>query len=175
MEGIMKDKNIIIENIKNVKPEEFEPFGQIVGLYNEPPLEDFVHLKYYKENIVLGPSKEKIEEVTLGLLHCKKRVAGEPIVKLERHPKFSETFIPLHGAEVVFIMAPTDNSKKEPDVNKIRAFLLDGTLGVYLHKGTWHWPPLPIREFANIVLISKGELFSGTHFANIGFNVYPVF
>ena len=171
----MKDRNIIIENIRNVDPKNFKPYGQIVGLYNEPPLEDFVHLKYYKENIVLGPSKEGTEEVTLGLLHCKKRVAGEPIVKLERHPKFSETFIPLNGGEVVFIMAPADNSRKEPDVTKIRAFLLDGSLGVYLNKGTWHWPPLPIRDFANIVLISKGELFSGTDFSDIGFDVYSVF
>lgn len=171
----MKDEYIKIERLSDVTPEEFKPYGQIVGLYNKPPLEDLPHLKYYKENIKLGPSKEDTEEVTLGLLHCKKRKPGEPIVKLERHPLFSETFIPLHGGEVVFVMAPTNNSKKEPDVSKIRIFLLDGKLGVYLHKGTWHWPPLPIRDYANIPLISKGKLFSQTDFAEIGFNVYPLF
>lgn len=159
----------------DIDPKEFEPYGQIVGLYNDPPMEDFDHLKYYKDNIKLGPSREKTEEVTLGLLHCKKRTPAKPIVKLERHPLFSETFIPLHGGEVVFVLAPTDNSKAEPDIDRLRIFLLDGRLGVYLAKGTWHWPPIPVRDFANLVLISKGELFTQTDMVDIGYNVYPVF
>jgi len=171
----MESKYLKIEPIGDVSQSEFEPYGQIVGLYNEPPMEDFEHLKYYKDNIMLGTSKEGSEEVTLGLLHCKKRKNGEPITKLERHPLFTETFIPLHGGEVVFVMAPSDNSKEMPDIDKIRIFLLDGKLGVSLNKGTWHWPPMPIREHANISLLSKGKLFSGTDIVDIGIKVYPVF
>jgi len=44
-----------------------------------------------------------------------------------------------------------------------------------LAKGTWHWPPIPVRDFANLVLISKGELFTQTDMVDIGYNVYPVF
>ena len=88
---------------------------------------------------------------------------------------FDLEMIPFGGGEVVFIMAPGDNSKDKPDTDKLRAFLLDGRLGVSLNKGTWHWPPLAIREFANIFLLLKGEVpYKKTDYANIGFNVYAV-
>jgi len=171
----MENRYIKIEHLYNVSKEDFAPYGQIVGLCNEPPLEDLENLKYYKENINLGPSEKNVEEVTCGLLICKERKPGEPIVKFERHVLFTETFIPLNGGEVVFVLAPADNSKDKPNIEKIRIFLLDGSLGVSLHKGTWHWPPMPIRKSANFMLLSKGKLSSDTDFAYIGFNVYPVF
>ncbi len=171
----MESKYLKIEPISDISQSEFEPFGQIVGLYNEPPMEDFENLKFYRDNIIMGASKEGTEEVTLGLLHCKKRKNGEPIVKMERHPLFTETFIPLFGGEVIFVMAPSDESKNAPDKDRVRVFLLDGKLGVSLNKGTWHWPPMAIREYGNLVLVSKGKLFSGTDIADIGVNIYPVF
>jgi len=171
----MENKYIKIEYFNDIKPQDFEPYGQIVGLYNEPPLEDLPNLKYYKDNIKLGPFIKDVDEVTLGLLHCKKRKAGEPIVKMEIHPSFTETFIPLHGGEVIFAMAPADDSKEEPDINKLRIFLLDGKLGVSLHRGTWHFPPLPIRDHADMVLIAKGNLSGQSELVDIGYNIFPVF
>jgi len=167
----MEDRYVNVVNIKDVSPQEFKPFGQILGLYNEPPLEDFPHLKYYKDNIDLGPGGE---DVTMGLLYSKKKKPGDPIIKMERHKLFTETFIPLYGGEVVFVMAPADNSKDRPDTDRIEAFLLDGRLGISLHKGTWHWPPFPIRDFANIALFQKGDFSGKTDLEDIGFKVFPV-
>lgn len=171
----MEKKYIKIEHLYNISQEDFAHYGQIVGLCNKPPLEDFENLKYYNENINLGPVEKNVEEVSCGLLICKERKPGEPIVEFERHMLITETFIPLNGEGVIFVLAPADNSKDKPDTEKIRIFLLDGSLGVLLHKGTWHWPPMPLKRSANIILLTKGNLSGDTNFADIGLNVYPVF
>ena len=82
---------------------------------------------------------------------------GTTVSKMERHPLTNETFFFLEG-DVIFVMAPPDNSKSAPDLNKACAFLCDSSLGMHLWKGTWHWPPVPVYDNARIGLIRKGKL-----------------
>ena len=158
----MEIKEIKVELLTEISPSDFKPYGQIMGLEDKVPLEDFVHLSYWAKNVDLGPDNEKIDG---GLLLCKK--VNSQITKMERHKMTSEIFIPLIG-QTIFVMAPADNSKEMPDLTKIRAFLLDGTLGVVLHKGNWHWPPVPLRKTAKFVLLRKGELSDPTDMKDLG-------
>lgn len=148
----LKVQEVKILPLVEVTKDEFAPYGQIMGREEGKPYEDIPILSYWTKNADLGPDNEKLDA---GLLICRK--VDRKVTMLERHPLTSENFIPLVG-EVIFVMAPADNSKDVPNLAHIRAFFLDGTLGVALHKGTWHYPPIPMRESARMVLLRKGEL-----------------
>ena len=157
----MEVREIKVELLAEISPADFGSYGQIMGLEHQAPLENFPHLSYWTKNVDAGPDNEKID---LGLLLCKK--TGEEITKMERHKLTSESFVPLTG-QALFVMAPADNSKEMPDLTGIRAYLLDGTLGVALDKGTWHWPPIPLTDTAKFVLLRKGRLSDPTEMKDL--------
>jgi len=60
---------------------------------------------------------------------------------MERHFELTQVFIPLGGSPAVLaVAAPTDPGDRAacPRPDDVRAFLLDGTKGYALGKGTWH-------------------------------------
>jgi ureidoglycolate lyase len=58
---------------------------------------------------------------------------------MERHFHVSQAFIPLGGEHAAVAVAPpSDDPGSVPALDEIRAFLLDGSKGYVLHKGTWH-------------------------------------
>jgi ureidoglycolate lyase len=58
---------------------------------------------------------------------------------MERHFHVSQAFIPLGGEHAAVAVAPpSDDPASVPALDEIRAFLLDGSKGYVLNKGTWH-------------------------------------
>jgi ureidoglycolate lyase len=58
---------------------------------------------------------------------------------MERHFHVSQAFIPLGGEHAAVAVAPpSDDPANLPELAAIRAFLLDGSKGYVLHRGTWH-------------------------------------
>ncbi len=55
-----------------------------------------------------------------------------------------------------------------PDISRVKAFYLNGKLGAALHKGNWHWPPIPLGETVKFVLIRKGTLWETTEIKELG-------
>ena len=171
----MEIKELKVEALKFVSEESFKPYGQIFGLEKGAPSEDNTFVKCWSYNVDLGKSLEKIDlcyctlqrvsretmlevEKTKGIPDWLKGFeGGTSVKKMERHPLTSESFFFLEG-DVIFVMAPSDNSKDMPDLSKTRAFLLDQSLGVSLWKGTWHWPPIPVYNSARIGILRKGAL-----------------
>lgn len=95
---------------------------------------------------------EKMQPV-LTYLHCKRH--SLPVDRMERHCQGAEAFIPLSGTSIL-IAAPVgnpDDPDDQPDMSKVKAFLLDGSAGVFLPRGSWHWAPFPITEDATFILI----------------------
>lgn len=156
----MAAKEIKIQSFEAVTSEEFAPFGQIMGRTEGEPFETLDMLKYWSKNADLGPDNEKVDG---GLLLCNKTAKIE---YLEMHPETSENFIPVEG-ECIFVMAPAGKTDEDPDISRLKAFYLNGSLGVALHKGTWHWPPIPMGETVKFVLIRKGTLWEETRIRNI--------
>ncbi len=152
----MKVHEVKIFPLEEVSDKEFAPYGQIMGRVRGEPYETLEILKYWTKNVDLGPEGEKVDG---GLLLCNK--TGRKVKYFERHPETSENFIPIEG-ECIFVMAPADNSKDKPDVSRAKAFYMNGSLGVAIHKGTWHWPPIPLGETVKFVLIRKGTLWEET-------------
>jgi ureidoglycolate lyase len=158
----MDIKEVKIFPLEEVSQKEFAPYGQIMGRQEGEPYETLEILKYWTKNADLGPEGEKADG---GLLVCNK--SGRTIKYLERHPETSENFVPIRG-ECIFLMAPADNKSKNPDVARMKAFYLNGSLGVALHKGTWHWPPIPLSEEVTLVLVRKGTLWEETEIRELG-------
>jgi ureidoglycolate hydrolase len=171
----MEVKELKIEPLKYISEESFKPYGQIFGLRKGPPSEALPFVECWSYNVDLGTDNEKID-----LCYCElQRVSGAAaskiekdqgfpnwlqgykggttVSKMERHPLTTESFFFL-DEDVIFVMAPPDNSKKAPNLTMIRAFLLDSSLGISLWKGTWHWPPIPLYKSARIAILRKGDL-----------------
>jgi ureidoglycolate lyase len=96
-----------------------------------------------------------LEKMTpiLTYLHCKRH--SLPFNRLERHCQGAEAFIPLEGSSIL-VAAPVgspDDPNDAPDMNAVKAFLLDGSVGVFLPRGSWHWAPFPISESATFILM----------------------
>ena len=147
----MDVKHLQITNLEEVTNEEFAPYGHIWGREGGEPLEVLENLKFYSYGAKLEPAVEMVET---GLLICNEK--GRKIRYFERHPETSETFIPIEGG-CIFVMAPLNNGETKPDVDRIRAFYLNGALGIALPAGNWHWPPIPLEKQVKLLLIRKGS------------------
>ena len=71
---------------------------------------------------------------------------------MERHALHTQAFIPLGGTPFLAVFAPP-NDKELPDIDKIEAFLFDGSAGFMMHKGTWHDFPFALVDGTNLLVI----------------------
>ena len=147
----MDVKQLKITNLEEVSKEEFAPYGQIWGREEGEPLEVLETLQFYAYEAKLEPAVEMVET---GLLVCNEK--SRKIRYFERHPETSETFIPIEG-QCIFVMAPGNEGEAKPDFNRIKAFYLNGNLGVALPAGNWHWPPIPLGKQVKLLLLRKGS------------------
>jgi ureidoglycolate lyase len=126
----------------------FSPFGTIIGLPKTKPSASTPALDYWDEVIHLP-----IEDRAASFLLCKRNPFE--FSSMERHVKTSEIFIPLEGYSIFPFAPPNrlEDPKAKPDVNKLEAFIFDGTQALMMHKGTWHVPPIPLTEQATFLVI----------------------
>jgi ureidoglycolate lyase len=119
--------------VEPLTEESFRPFGQIIGESGAAP-------DFRGEQGTLGWSidwrggRAKIS-------YLRTPYQGLRFRKLERHLDLTQAFIPMGGASaIVAVAAPTDPGNRDavPPPDTVRAFLLDGSVGYALHKGTWH-------------------------------------
>jgi ureidoglycolate hydrolase len=120
--------------IELLTEEAFQPFGQIIGLKDRPP--DYrgggKSQAWWIDFQTTGKSVVSVISVPFQPL---------TFTKMERHFHVTQSFIPLHGPPAVVALAPpTDPNDRQaiPKPEQIRAFLLDGTKGYVMAKGTWH-------------------------------------
>jgi ureidoglycolate lyase len=73
---------------------------------------------------------------------------------MARHRRTMQVFSPLVSSSFVIGVAPP-NQGSAPDIEKIAAFLVDGRLPYAYHKGTWHTPPFPIKEWASYLVVDR--------------------
>ena len=121
--------------IEQLTEEAFEPFGDILGPKERPP-------DWQSE---AGPATwfpNFSVDGTTTVAYCTYTYRKPPteyqIHILEQHRNDTQTVIPLEGKPCVLIVAPPSEWGTKPDVDKLRAFLLDGARGIVLGKLTWH-------------------------------------
>jgi ureidoglycolate hydrolase len=68
--------------------------------------------------------------------------------------------VPLGGGRSLFVLAPPNepfDSPEPPRLEDVRAFVLDGTVGINLKLGTWHWTPFPLTEGASFAILVRRD------------------
>jgi len=139
-------------NVKLLTQENFELFGKVIEQPTIKPAISNESLDYWG-----GLTQLNIKKPQVSFLVVKKR--DFVINKMERHVQPTEVFIPLEGTSL-FPVAPPKNAKNpeaEVPLEEITAFLLDGSKGVVMKKGTWHWVPFPTTEKATFAVILGAE------------------
>jgi ureidoglycolate hydrolase len=79
---------------------------------------------------------------------------------LNRHHRATQMLVALAGKPTLLVVAPEElDFSTEDHLSSARAFICDGTAGVNLALGTWHWGPYPIHEEVDLVNV-QGKNFS---------------
>ena len=130
----MAEPRIVNVKIEELTRERFEPFGEILGpqekLNAETPLGNQAWFSDY--------SVDGTALVAYVTFHYKKPPTEYLCHDMEQHLKVKQTVIPMEGKPSIILVAPATPWKSAPDIDKFRAFLLDGTRGVVLDKLSWH-------------------------------------
>ena len=73
---------------------------------------------------------------------------------MARHQRTMQVFSPLASSQSIVAVAPACDDAA-PRVEEVRAFLVDGRLPYAFHKGTWHTPPFPIKEWSSYLVVDR--------------------
>jgi ureidoglycolate lyase len=80
---------------------------------------------------------------------------------LNRHHKATQALVALAGKPTLLVVAPAACDFSTTDhLESVRAFMCDGSAGINLALGTWHWGPYPITDYVDLVNVQ------GRGFAN---------
>jgi len=144
----------ITVKVKNLNQKYFSQYGKVLGPQDSIP-----------------SSSNELFDIWVGIDEIMSRV-GVPLLswfnvkpkrdficnKIERHLESSETIIPMHGQSIMIVgLSKNSNPEEQLDLNTINAFYLDGTRGINLKPGVWHWIPYPLSDEANFILVRGDE------------------
>jgi ureidoglycolate hydrolase len=115
------------------------PFGDVISSEGiepvaRPPGEEPAYggtIDGYRGGLV--ESKEPVE-----LIMPRFRVREFRVLFMERHPEFSQTYIPA--------------------LHELQAFIQPGDMAVRMHPGTWHEAPMPFRDGLRFINLSQISL-----------------
>ena len=78
---------------------------------------------------------------------------------LNRHHRATQALVALAGKPTLLVVAPKEYDFSTTDhLPHVRAFVLDGSAGVNLALGTWHWGPYPLADYVDLVNV-QGKNF----------------
>ena len=172
---MVMDLKVYNVDVEELTEEGFRPFGDLLSasgpkidnrdflkmgfarMSDEVPqsrLDDFDVLDYWG-----GIATITQEPMRLGYLSPKPR----PLVVswFERHVKGTQSFVPLGGrASILVVAGPSrlDDPSDLPELTSVHAFYLDGSVGVNLHPGTWHWTPFPVFDRADFIILVRTDV-----------------
>lgn len=83
---------------------------------------------------------------------------------LERHRQITQAFLPLGGQGFILLVARPEAEAEADGLiaqSETRAFHVPGTVGVQLHRGTWHENPFPLTTDQVFLVTSHATLTRG--------------
>ena len=132
--------------------ENFSQFGQVISLEQK----DFLTINngYAKKypDLATIDTKEHGGTTTVHIYVAKKRQFPLQINMLEKHPFFSQTFIPKDNQPFLVVVAPASD---ELNIEDIRAFISNGEQGVNYSRGVWHFPLISVKDGAQFIVIDR--------------------
>ena len=82
--------------------------------------------------------------------------------EMSRHLHCCQVFLPLNGKDFIIALAPPSDNNDPfavPDIKRIRAFIVNGSSGIVLHKGCWHVTPFPFCYKSHIATMHCKNTF----------------
>ena len=132
--------------------ENFSQFGQVISLEQK----DFLTINngYAKKypDLATIDTQEHGGTTTVHIYVAKKRQFPLQINMLEKHPFFSQTFIPKDNQPFLVVVAPASD---EPNIKDIRAFISNGEQGVNYSRGVWHFPLISVKDDVQFIVIDR--------------------
>lgn len=87
---------------------------------------------------------------------------------LNRHHKATQALIPLDAKPCVLVVAPRDVDFSSADhLDTLRAFVLDGSVGINLHLGIWHEGPFALGPHVDLANVQGSDVTSDNEVANL--------
>ncbi|MHB1459569.1 MAG: ureidoglycolate lyase, partial [Armatimonadota bacterium] len=153
--------------VNELTQEAFSEFGKVLGIPDcEPTIGDDVHQAWIGISDTMGIGQSSGKQITALRIHT-----NPPCFeKMEKHESSAEAFIPLDGQSVL-VVAPADASTESggPDMSCTKAFLMDGSKGVLMKRGTWHALPWKLTDKATFLVLVDDSIISSNDL-----NITPV-
>jgi ureidoglycolate lyase len=160
--------------VERLTPEAFAPFGEIIGPAPRPAVTNRDLIARNLVRIEHPVPQDRLDAfdvldywAPVGAISQEPMKFGFMIPRerpwhvdwFERHLKGTQSFLPLGGQSMIVLAPPNDpfDSPAVPKVEDARAFLLDGTRGINLKLGTWHWTPFPVTAGAAFAILVRQD------------------
>lgn len=137
------------------------PFGELLGTEDLEPLQR--GSGFYATRTALFRPGVLSSDAPVDLLVYDSDPRPFEVRFLERHVQITQTFLPLGGVPYVVVVARPAAAEDEhgfPLLSEIHAFVVPGSVGINLHRGTWHEPPFPLVP-SRFLITSHADLTQG--------------
>jgi len=139
----------------DLSKKEFSPFGKIIGVENSEYMvinNGFANKHFNLCNI---DANDNGGVATLHIYEAKKREFPLKINMMEKHPHFSQTFMPRGTTPFLVVVAL---GEEKPDLSTIKAFITNGNQGVHYNRGVWHFPLISLEDKGQFIVIDRDDL-----------------
>src|SRR5215510_4502119 len=122
--------------VQEMTPESFSPYGEIIGERGQVELD-------------LDGGKPSFVAQTVEARPLRFSFFG-------RHQRSEQVFVPLGGSQSIIAVAPPcENGSASLNIERMSAFLIDGTCAFKLHRGAWHTSAFPLDEHATFMVLDR--------------------
>lgn len=134
--------------------EAFKKFGEVVSCENRDSkiINNGFAQKFYE--LCTMDTNEKGGSSTLHIYVGKNREFPLHINMLEKHPFFSQTFMPRSEEPFLCVVAL---GEEKPDLSTLKAFVTNGKQGVHYNRGVWHFPLICLKDKEEFIVIDRTD------------------
>ncbi len=132
--------------------ENFADFGEVVSIQSKQSKTINNGFAEKFADIASLDTKEDQGQTSVHIFVAKSRQFPLHISMLEKHPYFSQTFIPRHSSPFIVVVAPPS---EKPSIEKIKAFITNGEQGINYSRGVWHFPLISIKDNSQFIVIDR--------------------
>ena len=132
--------------------ENFADFGEVVSIESKKSKTINNGFAEKFADIASLDTKEDQGQTSVHIFVAKSRQFPLHISMLEKHPYFSQTFMPRHSSPFIVVVAPPSQS---PIIENLRAFITNGQQGINYSRGVWHFPLISINDNSQFIVIDR--------------------
>ena len=134
--------------------ENFSSYGDVLSIENSDSI--LINEGYAQKhfNLATLDATQNGGKSALHIYVAKQREFPLKINMLEKHPHFSQAFIPRSNKPFLVLVCLGDES---PDLNTLQAFITNGDQGVHYKRGIWHFPLISIEDDEQFIVLDRTD------------------